>query len=269
MQWLDSQVVALTGGGAGLGRSLVDVLVAEGARVVVLERSRERCDLLTSAFDPTKLRVINGDATSPDDNARLVSTAVEEFGRLDTFIANTGLWDFMTPIDSVSPEQLSNAFDEIYALNVKAPLLGAQAAIPALRASGGAFLVTLSNASLFPGGGGSLYVSSKHAAAGMVKQLAYELAPDIRVNGVAPGGMSTDLRGPASLGLQNKALNSLPIDQILESGTPLHRSPHPSEYAGAFVLLASRQYGRTATGTILDVSNGMGIIGSVVEQRPS
>lgn len=61
-------------------------------------------------------------------------------------------------------------------------------------------IFTLSNAAWYPGGGGPLYTASKHAATGLIRQLAYELAPKVRVNGVGPCGMASDLRGPQALG---------------------------------------------------------------------
>lgn len=265
--WLNEQVAVITGAGSGLGRSIVDTFVREGANVVILERSPAKCADLRSSYDPTRVGVVEGDATVYTDNVAAVEFAERLFGRLDSFIANAGLWDFARQFEEMSAEQISSAFDEIYSLNVKAPMLGARAALAALRASNGSFLVSLSNAALFPGGGGTLYVSSKHAGVGLVKQLAYELAPDVRVNGVAPGGMATDLRGPQSLGLDQTAWNSMPVDDILAANTPLQRGPSPSEYSGAYALLASREFGTTATGTVLDVCGGMGIIGAVAERR--
>jgi 2,3-dihydroxy-2,3-dihydrophenylpropionate dehydrogenase/cis-2,3-dihydrobiphenyl-2,3-diol dehydrogenase len=73
-------------------------------------------------------------------------------------------------------------------LNVKAYLLGAKAAVEPLRRTKDAIIFTASNAGFWPGGGGLLYMASKHAVVGLVKQLAYELAPDIRVNGHGLGG---------------------------------------------------------------------------------
>ena len=90
----------------------------------------------------------------------------------------------------------------MFAVNVKSHLHAVKAALPALRASGsGSVILTESTSAYYPGRGGVLYVSSKFAVRGLVTALAYELAPDIRVNGVAPGGtLNTDLRGPVQPG---------------------------------------------------------------------
>lgn len=265
MGWLDEQVAVLTGGGSGLGRALVDTLLEEGARVVVLEYSAEKCRALEAECDPGRVAVVQGDAGSYASNREAVDLAVSRWGKLDTFIANAGLWDFSRSLDDMTPEELDRGFDELYRLNVKGPLLAAKAALEALRASNGSFIMTLSNAALYPGGGGSLYISSKHAGAGLVKQLAYELAPDVRVNAVAPAGMVSDLRGPASMGLAGTSVSGLDMAGMVAKKSALRRCPEAVDYTGAYVLLASRKYGITTSGSILDVANAKGLIGRVVD----
>lgn len=265
MGWLDGQVAVLTGGGSGLGRALVDTLLEEGARVVVLEYSPDKCRALEAECDPDRVAVLAGDAGTYAANREAVDLAVSRWGRLDTFIANAGLWDFGRGLDEMSPEELEQGFDELYRLNVKGPLLAAKAALDALRASNGSLIVTLSNAALYPGGGGALYISSKHAGAGLVKQLAYELAPDVRVNAVAPAGMVSDLRGPAAMGLADTSVGGFDMAGMVARKSALRRCPEAVDYTGAYVLLASRRYGITTSGSILDVANGKGLIGRVVD----
>ena len=122
-------------------------------------------------------------------------------------------------------------------------------------------IFTVSNAGFWPGGGGPLYVASKHAVMGLVKQLAYELAPDVRVNGVAPGGMPSDLRGPKSLGLADKSWGTMPVDRIMEQFSPLARAIAPADYTGHYVLLASRENSLTVTGSVHNCDGGIGIRG--------
>ena len=80
------------------------------------------------------------------------------------------------------------AFDELFHANVASPLLGVHAALDALTASRGSVVLTCSTSGFYPGRGGVLYVASKFAVRGLVVALAHELAPDVRVNAVAPGG---------------------------------------------------------------------------------
>lgn len=94
-----------------------------------------------------------------------------------------------------------------------------------LRKTGGSMIFTASIAGLNSGGGGVLYTASKHAVVGMIRQLAAELGPDIRVNGVAPGGTLTDLRGLVSLGQDGRSQFANPASRsgshpVLRCGPP-------------------------------------------------
>jgi NAD(P)-dependent dehydrogenase (short-subunit alcohol dehydrogenase family) len=260
MGWLDGQVALVTGGGSGLGRALVERFVAEGARVGVLELNSDKAKQLAAVLGDSGV-VTEGSATSWADNRRAVAETVAGFGRLDTFVGNAGLWDFGTSLEALPAEALPGAFSQLFELNVLGYLLGAKASIEQLRRTNGSMIFTGSNAGFYPGGGGPLYTASKHAVTGLVKQLAYELAPEIRVNGVAPGGMPTDLRGPAALGLADTAFGSMPVDQLMTRMAPLERPISAADYAGTYVLLASRENSATTTGSVHNCDGGLGVRG--------
>ena len=260
MGWLDDHRVLVTGAGSGLGRAIVERFVDEGARVGVLELDAAKAADLTATFGE-RVAVTIGDATVLADNQRAVAETVAAFGSLDVFIGNAGLWDYGVALDALPETRIDEAFDQIFGLNVKAYLLGAKAAVAELRKTRGSMVFTVSNAGFWPGGGGPLYVASKHAVVGLVKQLAYELAPDVRVNGVAPGAMPTDLRGPAALGLDGVAFSTMPVDRIAEAVTALARPIDPADYTGHYVLLASRDNSRTVTGSVHNCDGGVGVRG--------
>jgi cis-2,3-dihydrobiphenyl-2,3-diol dehydrogenase len=112
------------------------------------------------------------------------------------------------------------------------------------------------------GVGGVVYTASKHAVVGLVRQLAHELAPKVRVNGVAPGFMRTDIRGPKALGLGDVTPSSLPdLQQIASATTPLGFLPEPWDYTGHFVQLASRANAPATTGTIIECDGGLAVRG--------
>lgn len=251
---LDDVNAVVTGGASGMGAAVVERFVQEGARVVVLDRSEHKLNDVQAAHGDA-VRTVTGSVSEYADNAAACSLAVREFGGLDVFVGNAGLWDFARPLLESTPEDLSSGFDELFAVNVKGYVLGAKAASAALRESRGSMIFTLSNAALYPGGGGVLYTASKHAGVGVVRQLAYELAPDIRVNAVAPGAMATDLRGPAAMGLADESISTaIPIMKIVGENSALGIEPQAVDYAAAYVLLASSRESRTATGSIIDVS---------------
>ncbi|MGA9374875.1 MAG: 3-(cis-5,6-dihydroxycyclohexa-1,3-dien-1-yl)propanoate dehydrogenase [Mycobacterium sp.] len=265
MGWLEGDVALITGGGSGLGRALVERFVAEGARVGVLELNPHKVKLLMEDFGDM-VCVTEGSVTNWADNTRAVSDTVAAFGRLDTFVGNAGLWDFGSSLEALSGEALPGAFEQLFGVNVLGYMLGAKASIDTLRATRGSMIFTASNAAFYPGGGGPLYTASKHAVLGLVRQLAYELAPEIRVNGVAPGGMPTDLRGPAALGLQDTPFGSMPVDQLMAALSPLEQPISATAYTATYVLLASQENSPTTTGSMHNCDGGLGVRGRKADQ---
>lgn len=257
---LDGQVALITGGGSGLGRALVERFLGEGARVGVLERSAEKVAALTADFGGDVVAVA-GDVRSMADNDKAVAETVARFGQLDCFIGNAAVWDHGASLMDMAPERLPDAFDELFAINVKGYLLGAKAAAPALVKSQGSIIFTLSNSAFYPGGGGPLYTASKHAGVGLVRQLAYELAPKVRVNAVAPSGMASDLRGPEALGQQDQRIMDSRSPEAIRAILPLQFFPEPNDFTGPYVLLASRADNRTLSGVMINADCGLGIRG--------
>ena len=260
MAALDNEVVLITGGGSGLGRAIVERFLEEGAQVVVLDRAPDRIAGLVAAW-PGRIEAVGGDVRSIADNQAAVDAAVSRFGRLDCAIGNAGIWDYSTSLDALPPERIDAAFDEVFHINVKGYLNLAKAALPALVRSAGALIFTVSNAGFDPAGGGPLYTASKHALVGLIRQLAYELAPAVRVNGVAPGPIDTDLRGPEALGLAERSISSLDLPANAGPGMPIGFVPAAGDYAGGYVFLASRRDARPATGGVVSLDAGIAVRG--------
>ena len=121
-------------------------------------------------------------------------------------------------------------------------------------------VLTVSTSGFYPGRGGILYVASKFAVRGCVVALAHELAPQIRVNGVAPGGtLGTELTGPASMGLAGRRLDDTPDREAdLQDRTPLRVALTAADHAGSYVFLASDR-ARGITGTVVHSDGGAGV----------
>ena len=260
MSRLAGQVVLLTGGGSGLGLAILRRFVAEGARLGVLERDAQRVERLNADFTGAVVAV-QGDVRSYDDNVRAVDAVLSAFGGLDCFIGNAAIWDHGATLVERGGEELDKGFDELFAVNVKGYVLGAKAASRALIDSQGSMIFTLSNSAFYPGGGGPLYTASKHAGVGLVRQLAYELAPKVRVNAVAPSGMASDLRGPAALGQQDQAIMDSRSPDAIRAILPLQFFPDPDDFVGPYMMLASREDNRTLTGVLINADCGLGIRG--------
>jgi len=260
MGWLNNKVALVTGGASGLGRAIVERFLDEGARVAILDRSRERSEERAARLGD-RVATIVGDVTSLPDNQRAVAETVKRFGGLDCLVGNAGIWDFNASLVNLPDDRIGAAFDELFGVNVKGYLLGAKAAYRELAKTGGNIIFTVSNAGFYPCGGGPLYTASKHAVVGLIRQLAYELAPKIRVNGVAPGAIPTDLRGPRSLEMAERSIAAIPLKEMVERGLPLGKLPEPRDYTGSYVLLASNENSSTATGGVIICEGGMGIRG--------
>ena len=257
MGWLEEQSVMITGGGSGLGKAIVNRFVDEGANVVVLDVDTEQLQAVDAAFGE-EVQTVHGDVRSLDDNERAVSTAVTEFGSLDVFVGNAGVFDENVSLPELTDETIETSFQELFGINVLGYLMGARAALPELVTNEGRMIFTASQAGFNSDGGGILYVPSKHAIVGIVRQLAFELAPKVRVNAVAPGYVPTDLSDADALGGEQSIVSAEDFDA---SNHPLNCVPSPADYTGAYVLLASPENSRPMTGTIIQADLGRSIRG--------
>src|SRR5204863_4962533 len=175
---------------------------------------------------------IAGDAARLDDNKRAVAETVRAFGRLDILVGNAGVFDVYATLAEFDEEKLARAYDELFGVNVKGCIFGAKAAIPELKKTSGCMVFTASVAGFNSGGGGAIYTASKHAVVGLIRQLTVELGPDIRVNGVAPGGTMTDLRGLTTLGNDDHSSFDAPgMPDLLRAHNLLQVALEPDDLA--------------------------------------
>lgn len=262
--WLEGYVALVTGGGSGIGAAVAERYVAEGARVAVLDRDKDRAAAVAE-HAPDRMLAIGGDVRDTDQLHAAVDATVARFGRLDTLVANAGVWDFQRQLTRLDGAALTRTFEEVFSINVLGYLLAAEAAWRELVKTRGSIVMTLSNASFYVNGGGPVYTASKHAALGLMRELAYELAPKVRVNGVACGGMNTDLRGPEALDLGERSIGASFARRTADSPPPpipLHdSSTDPRDFTGPYVLLASREQSGPVTGHAISIDGGMGVRG--------
>lgn len=252
---LDGRSMLVTGGGSGIGRAVVDAYVAAGAQVGVLERSEDGARELRRAHGDA-VQVVVGDATDPVAVGAAVA-AVSRRGRLDHLTCCVGVFDDYASVRDLSTTQLAEAASEIWTTNVYSVLLAVQCAYPSLRAAHGSVTVTLSESAFRPAGGGVLYGSSKWALRGVVSHLARDLAPDVRVNGVAPGGTTgTRLAGPAALGRTVTADRVDGRDERIRKANLLQVLPEPADHAGAYLYLADPTISRVCTGVVIRTDGG-------------
>ncbi|MEO6064841.1 MAG: SDR family oxidoreductase, partial [Lysobacterales bacterium] len=178
-----------------------------------------------------------------DAVARMPARCIERFGRLDALVNNASSF-FATSLGSITPR----AWDDLFAANARAPLFLAQAAAPHLRERHGAVLNLLDIHTARPPKGYSVYAMAKAALSTMTEALAVELAPDVRVNGIALGAILW-----AESGAQDGARQA----RILQR-TPLGRLGDVDDVArAALYLLRDAHY---CTGTILRIDGGRALV---------
>lgn len=253
MAMLTDQVAIVVGAAGGIGRAVVLRYLAEDARVIAVDRSEERlAALVDEASAGEALTTYVGDAATWETSEAMVAHAVETFGGVDVLVSCVGIWDQAVRLADIPGERLADAADEAFGVNVTSLLLNIRAALPELAARRGRVVVTGSFASYRSSGGGVLYTSAKHAVNGLVIQLAYELAPKVRINGVAPGVARTFMGGLTSLDQQ-------PIDAVLdgtERALPLQVLPDASDYGAVYALLGSTD-NAAMTGSMVVCDSGL------------
>lgn len=189
---LKDKVTIITGASGGIGSELARRLAPLGVRLALCGRSEEKLARLQEEVQAlgAETMIWVGDITQEDAPAACVQAVLERFGRLDILINNAGL-ALSCPFAETTPQQ----FDDIMALNVRAPYFLTQAALPHLEQSDHA---TVLNIASVVGHKGyplqSAYAASKHALIGMTKSLANEVYDrGIRVHIIAPGAVYTDM----------------------------------------------------------------------------
>ncbi len=264
---LKEQSCLVLGGAGGIGKAVVRRYLEEGARVVAADRSNDRVVALNEEFPEFiaegRLIGVCSDVSTWTANQQLVGRVIDEFGALDVLVSCVGIYDQAVTLAEIDPAQLEAAIDESFRVNVGAALLAIKAELPHLRTSRGRIVLTASFASFQPGGGGVLYTAAKHAVVGVVQQLAYELAPDIRINAVAPGVAATVMVGLTSLG-------QTPKDAVLpgtEAVLPLGSIPELSDYGAVYALLGSAEGSAAMTGTVIPVDSGLLVRGIAPARR--
>jgi len=228
------KVVLVTGSSSGIGEGIVKLLSTLGAKVVVTGRKGAEVNRVAKEaqeLSPNKLKPLEvvADVTKSDDLNRLLNQTIETFGKLDVLVNNAGI----STISPIIDPNFMRAFDQIYAVNLRAYLELVHLSVPYLEKTNGTIIQISSDLSMHPMAGAVSYVSSKAAVDMATRVLALELGPNIRVNTINPGYILTNLTsdlGPEA----EKAL----ADSISKA-TPLKRLGTVLDIAKGVAFLAS------------------------------
>ncbi|MGV0739714.1 glucose 1-dehydrogenase [Mycobacterium syngnathidarum] len=242
---LSDRVVVVTGGTRGIGSAIAQGVVDAGARVVVVGRKPEACDAAVAALRKSGGEAIGVAANMGDPAAAstVVDRAAGAFGRIDV-VVNNAATALTQPLGAVTAE----AWEKVYAVDVRGPLFLVQAALPHLREAEHASVINLVSPGAFTfAATTALYSSAKAALVSLTRSMAQAFAADgIRVNALSPGPTDTDM-------VRN---NDDEVQRHLMRSTLLGRLADPREMVGPAVFLASRA-SSYMTGQVLTVDGGM------------
>jgi 3-oxoacyl-[acyl-carrier protein] reductase len=250
---LQGRVALITGGSRGIGAACVRLFAQAGAKVVFnYQRSRELAEALARELGPETCLTVQADLDGRQQEARLVRSTVERFGRLDILVANHGVWPPReVPVEQMTEEQWQTTI--ACNLNSVFELVKHAVAAMKLKQQGGHIVLVSSTAGQRGEAFHCDYAATKGAVISMTKGLSTELAGHgVRVNCVAPGWVDTDMAAPA---LKDPAMRQRVFRTI-----PLGRVARPEEIAAPILFLCTAHAG-FITGEIMNVNGGAVLVG--------
>jgi len=247
-----NKAALITGGGTGIGRATALALAAQGCAVAV-NYSRSATAAEETVADAKALGVdaiaIQGDVASDEDCRRVVAEAVDALGRIDVLINSAGTTVFVdhSDLEGTTPED----WQHLFAVNAMGPFQMMRAAADHLRADGGGEVINVSSVSGVAGVGSSLpYCASKAALNNLTVTMARVLAPEVRVNAVAPGFVS----GRWWTEGQGEDVHQR-MQEAIRKSTPLQTVCTPDDVAASIMGLITGS--DLATAQILVLDGGM------------
>jgi NAD(P)-dependent dehydrogenase (short-subunit alcohol dehydrogenase family) len=241
----EGKTAFITGAGSGIGRATAVAFAAEGARVVVTDRTeaalKETAEHVKAAC--AEVLAIACDVSKPEEVEAAVTQAVQVFGRIDCALNNAGVENKATPLHEIELQE----WDRILDINLRGTFICIKHEIAQMvRQGGGVVVNTSSGAGIRGVPGGAAYAASKHAIIGLTKSAALDYAKqNIRVNAVLPGNIATPMMDRFTGGDIQKAI-------ALE---PVGRLGKPEEIAEAVLWMCS-DLGGFVTGASIVVDGG-------------
>ncbi|NHC21882.1 SDR family oxidoreductase [Nocardioides sp. IC4_145] len=253
---LEGKVALVTAGSRGIGRGIVEALVAEGASVVLTGRSQEKGERALDEIDARDRTAFRpGDARSRADVEGWVNHTLERFGRLDVLVNNAGGVDGFALVHEMTDEAWRNAFSFI----VDSAFTASRAAIPAMLEQGSGRIINVASVNAKLGNKATVahYTSAKHAMLGLTKAVAHEYGRrGITCNAICPGGIETDLmaeNGPAFAAENGISYEEYKADYAKESAIGRLNTV---EEVGAVAVLLAGPGGAGITGSSINVDGG-------------
>lgn len=248
---LSGKVAIVTGAARGIGAAIAALLAREGAAVVAVDVLRENLEATVAAIKAAGFIATAAaeNISSAQGNRMVVSRAVQEYGRIDCFVANAAIQRFAKLADT--PEEM---WDEVQAVNLRGAYLGCQAAIPEMiRGGGGSVIFIASVLGIVGDGDLAAYGAAKGGLRALCRSAAVAYGPrGIRLNTICPGDIRTEIfeeyidRSPDPKAELNRLISQYPLSRI----------GLPEDVAKAAVFLASDD-SLYITGTDIIVDGGL------------
>lgn len=246
---LSGKVALVTGSTRGIGRSIAEELARAGARVVISSRKAEACEQVKAELEKENFEVLAKacNVSRKEELQALVDAAMAKWGRIDIVVANAATNPYYGPLTGIGDD----AFDKIFANNLKSVLWLAAMTLPGMK-SGGSFILVGSIGGLIANTVIGAYGMSKAAGHQLVRNLAAEWGPqNVRVNAIAPGLIKTEF-ARALWEDEKRAAERV-------SNTPLRRLGEPRDIGGIAVFLAS-DAAAFITGQVIVADGGVTIL---------
>ena len=249
----EDRAAVVTGGGSGIGRAIAERLVAEGARVAIVDIDAGRAETAARELG-TSAVAIQADVSRPEDAARLAADAARQLGKIDILVHSAGVGAERSFLDT-TPEEWRRIID----IDLSGTFYTCQAVAKVMAARRYGRIVTLASTAGIRGGTGrTAYGAAKGGVITLTKVMAVELAPlGITANTLAPGAIETELV---------KKMHSAETRVVYRRGIPLDRYGVPEEVAAAALFLASDE-ARYVTGAVLAVDGGF-LAAGVMHAKP-
>lgn len=234
---LKEKSIVVTGASSGMGKSIVERFVKEGALVVAVARRKERLDALKESLAQEKGQVLvfQGDVSKKEDNEKMIELAVQHFGKLDVLVNNAGIMDDMSGIGDATDEK----YEQVMKVNVFGPMCAMRKAVSVFKEQGHGNIINVASVGGMRTAAGAIYCASKAALLAMTRNTAFMYIPDhIRCNAIAPGGIQTEIAN--SMGMPNP--NGYARVQKVLAAAPQPGAPEDIAAAALFLASDESQY---------------------------